>query len=65
MCTQKASVKKGGNNVASLIFKYLKENGILILAETEGTGKRLSLIFDNCAGQNQESYGHEVRSIPS
>ena len=45
--------KKGGNNVASLIFKYLKENGILNLAETKGTGNRLSLIFDNCAGQNK------------
>ena len=45
--------KKGGNNVASLIFKYLKDNGILNLAETKGTGKRLSLIFDNCAGQNK------------
>lgn len=53
MCTQKASVKKGGNNVASLIFKYLKENGILNLAETEGTGKRQPLIITNCAGQNK------------
>ena len=45
--------KKGGNNVASLIYKYLEENNCLSLAEEHGPGKKLSLIFDNCSGQNK------------
>ena len=45
--------KKGGNNVSSLIYKHLIDNGYIELARTQGPGKRLCLIFDNCAGQNK------------
>ena len=42
--------RKGGNNVASLIYKKLKDDGLLSLAKEKGPGKQLTLIFDNCAG---------------
>ena len=45
--------EKGGNNVPSLIYKHLIDNGYIELARTQGPGKRLCLIFDNCAGQNK------------
>ena len=45
--------KKGGNNVVSLIYKYLLDNGIIALAETHRPGKEFTIIFDNCAGQNK------------
>ena len=41
--------RKGGNNVASLIYKKLKDDGLLSLAKEKGPGKQLTLIFDNCA----------------
>lgn len=45
--------KKGGNNVSSLLYKKLEEEGILKMAKEEGPGKELCLVFDNCAGQNK------------
>ena len=45
--------RKGGNNVSSLIYKKLKDDGILDLAKDQGPGKEFTLIFDNCAGQNK------------
>ena len=45
--------KKGGNNVSSLIFKKLKDDGLLYLSMKHGPGKQLSLAFDKCAGQNK------------
>ena len=45
--------RKGGNNVASLIYKKLKDDGLISLAKEKGPGKQLTLIFDNCAGQNK------------
>ena len=45
--------KKGGNNVSSLIYKFLVDAGFFTLAKNEGPGKRLSIIFDNCAGLNK------------
>ena len=45
--------KKGGNNVSSLIFKKLKDDGLLYLSKKHGPGKQLSLVFDNCARQNK------------
>ena len=48
-----ATGKKGGNNVSSLLYKKLKDNGIIDLAKTKGPGCQLSLVFDNCAGQNK------------
>ena len=47
---------KGGNNVASLLMKALQDLGWL----NEGRcGARLSIIMDNCAGQNKN--GHVLR----
>ena len=43
---------KGGNNVASLIMHNLKKKGWL---KDDETGYRLTLIFDNCAGQNKNN----------
>ena len=47
--------KKGGNNVTSLLYKELKELGIFKAWQDSGKkpGKRLTLCFDNCAGQNK------------
>ena len=44
---------KGGNNVSSLIWKYLSDTGIVDLSEKFGPGKKLSIVFDNCPGQNK------------
>jgi hypothetical protein len=43
--------KKGGNTVASLLFKNLKEKGLL--DKTKGPRAELSIIMDNCSGQNK------------
>ena len=55
MCTMKVKEKKGGNNVASLLYKNLEVEGIIKEWEDSGNtpGKRLSLCFDNCPGQNK------------
>ena len=45
--------KKGGNNVCSLIYKKLVDDGIMDLAKKHGPGKQLTLTFDNCVGQNK------------
>ena len=45
---------KGGNNVASLIIKGLKELGWI--KEDGQTGKQLTIILDNCGGQNKNNY---------
>jgi len=42
--------KKGGNNVASLLMKELTIKGLL---KYESTGKELTIIMDNCSGQNK------------
>jgi hypothetical protein len=44
---------KGGNNVASLIVKALHELGWI---KDGSTGKQLSIILDNCGGQNKNNY---------
>lgn len=41
---------KGGNNVASLIMHTLQHLGWL-----RGGGKKLSIVMDNCAGQNKNN----------
>jgi len=43
----------GGNNVASLIMKGLADLGWI---QQENPGKRLSIIMDNCGGQNKNKY---------
>jgi hypothetical protein len=44
---------KGGNNVASLLMQALHDLGWLV----RGTpGKRLSIIMDNCSGQNKNKH---------
>ena len=45
--------KKGGNNLCSLIFKKLIDDGLIDISKEHGPGKQLSLVFDNCAGQNK------------
>ena len=42
--------KKGGNNVASLLVNELNRLNIL---QPDKTGKELTIIMDNCAGQNK------------
>ena len=43
---------KGGNNVASLVMKFLKDNNFL-----DGTKrKKLSVVMDNCGGQNKNNF---------
>jgi hypothetical protein len=42
---------KGGNNVASLLMKHLKDRGFL-----DGTQrKQLNIVMDNCPGQNKNN----------
>jgi hypothetical protein len=43
--------KKGGNNVASLLVKYLKDKGWM--DKSKGARKELTIIMDNCGGQNK------------
>jgi hypothetical protein len=45
---------KGGNNVASLIVKALRELGWI--KEDGSTGKQLTIILDNCGGQNKNNF---------
>ena len=45
--------RKGGNNVASLIYKKIKDAGIIEAAKLKGPGKELTIIFNNCADQNK------------
>jgi len=49
---------KGGNNVASLLMKYLEDFEWLIPGRC---GKRLTVIMDNCAGHNKN--GHVLRLV--
>jgi hypothetical protein len=45
--------RKGGDNVASLFMLYLEQKGWL----QEGvTGKELTIIVDNCPGQNKDNH---------
>jgi hypothetical protein len=46
-------VGKGGNNVESLILKVLHELGWI--KQDGSTGKQLSIILDNCGGQNKNN----------
>jgi len=43
--------KKGGNNVASLIYRQLLHDGFL--QESKKFVKELNFVFDNCGGQNK------------
>jgi hypothetical protein len=46
--------KKGGNNVASLVHKYLDEQGWI--NRGRAARKELNIIMDNCGGQNKNKY---------
>ena len=48
-----AEGKKGGNNVVSLLHKSLEKKGVFTEAANKGAGKRLTMVFDNCGGQNK------------
>ncbi len=44
--------KKGADNVASLIIKTLKSTNII---REDEMGKKLTIVFDNCTGQNKNN----------
>ena len=44
---------KGGNNVASLLLKSLRDFNFIM---DNRTGSRLSIIMDNCSGQNKNRH---------
>jgi hypothetical protein len=46
--------KKGGNNVASLIMKYLDNEGLIL--RRERPRKELNIVMDNCGGQNKNKF---------
>ena len=48
-----AEGKKGGNNVVSLLSNTLQKKGVFEDAERLGPGKALTMVFDNCGGQNK------------
>ena len=48
-----AEGKKGGNNVVSLLSHSLKKKGVFRDAENVGPGESLTMVFDNCGGQNK------------
>ena len=48
----KGNGKKGGNNVASLLMKEFQEKGLL---RKDKRGKELTILMDNCAGQNKNN----------
>ena len=50
------SGSKGGNNVVSLIWKYLCDEGTVQLSKSVGPGKKLTMVFDNCPGQNKNKF---------
>ena len=45
------TAKKGGNNVASLLYKDIHERGWI--DKEQGPREELTVIMDNCAGQNK------------
>jgi len=48
---QEGEAKKGGNNVASLLVKHLVDEQFI--DSTQGPCKELSIVMDNCGGQNK------------
>jgi hypothetical protein len=50
----KGEGKKGSNNVASLIYKYLKDNALI--QENRPSRKELNIVMDNCGGQNKNQF---------
>ena len=44
--------KKGGNNVASLLIKEIREKNLL---RDDEPGKEITIIMDNCSGQNKNN----------
>ena len=55
---QEETGNKGGNNVATMIMKFLQSKGWLVNTPG-GRRKRLTIAADNCAGQNKNN--HVVR----
>ena len=51
-CYHEGQGKKGMNNVVSLVMKHLHDKDII---KQGRTGKKLSLVFDNCGGQNKNN----------
>ena len=49
----KGEGKRGGNNVVSLLDQALGNKGVLKNAQENGPGEYLTLVFDNCGGQNK------------
>ena len=49
----KGEGKNGGNNVIYTINQSLKNKGVFEDAKEKGPGEYLTLVFDNCGGQNK------------
>ena len=49
----KLGERRGGNNVVSLLSNTLQKKGVFEDAERLGPGKALTMVFDNCGGQNK------------
>ena len=45
--------KRGDNNVVSMIEMTLKNKGVFKDAKEKGPGECLTVVFDNCGGQNK------------
>jgi hypothetical protein len=45
--------KKGGNNISSLLLKTLR---LLSFMQEGNQGKELNVVFDNCGGQNKNTF---------
>ena len=50
---QEETGNKGGNSVASLVMRHLVDEGVIIPGRLGG---KLTLIFDNCPGQNKNNH---------
>jgi hypothetical protein len=53
--------KKGGNNVASLIYKYLDDYGLI--NQHCPLQKELNWVMDNCRGQNKNHYVLQLATL--
>ena len=47
-----AEGNKVGNNGVSLLQNYFERKGVFTEAANNGPGAHLTLVFDNCCGQN-------------
>ena len=48
---QEGQAKKGGDTVASLLYRHIKDCGLIDVSK--GARKELTIVMDNCGGQNK------------